>query len=168
MNCSLVACLPQETGSYALLLRCEENRPVQIGHLGTLQLQPGTYVYVGSAFGPGGLRSRLAHHLRLTARPHWHLDYLRRYVKPQAIWYNSIAHRQAHLWAQLLQRSRGARQPLRGFGASDCNCPTHLFFFTGGPSFSGFHRRLYQVSGGRPALKSLILSPDLFSAGYPI
>ncbi len=126
MMLSPVTDVPQNPGNYALLLSCNQNRPVQIGRLGTLQLQPGTYVYVGSAFGPGGLCSRLAH-------------------------------RQEHLWAQLLMRSRGARQPLPGFGASDCSCPTHLFFFVAGPSFVGFRRRLDLTYGDRPFLQYLPL-----------
>lgn len=155
--------LPASSGSYALLLSCRQQRPLPIGRLGTLQLQPGIYVYVGSAFGPGGLRARLGHHLRIAERFHWHLDYLRRATEPLAIWYSTAPSRQEHLWAELLMRSRGSRQPLAGFGSSDCSCPTHLFFFAGTPSFAGFRRRLHQISGRRAALKCLNLSPALSS-----
>jgi len=143
------------SGSYALLLTCRQQRPLAIGRLGTLHLQPGTYVYVGSAFGPGGLRARLAHHLRIAEHFHWHLDYLRQATEPQAVWYSTAAHRQEHLWAKLLTRSRGAQQPLPGFGASDCACLTHLFFFSKEPSFAGFRRRLNQFSGVSPTLRKI-------------
>ena len=40
----------------------------------------GKWYYVGSALEPGGLRVRIAHHARIAARPHWHIDYLRRHT----------------------------------------------------------------------------------------
>jgi len=47
---------------------------IRVGKLGVLPLQPGFYVYVGSAHGPSGLRARLAHHLGPGSRRHWHID----------------------------------------------------------------------------------------------
>lgn len=138
--------LPAAAGTYILLLGCRQNGLVQIGRRGALQVKPGCYVYVGSAFGPGGLRARIAHHLRLTDRPHWHLDYLRRVTLPQAVWYSIAEQRLEHLWARLLAGSRGAGAPLPGFGASDCRCPAHLFFFRAAPSFDGFRRRLRRAA----------------------
>ena len=76
-----------QTGTYALVLASTKAAPVRVGKLGSLQLQPGFYVYVGSAHGPGGLRARLAHHLEPTARPHWHIDYLRAHTNPEEVWY---------------------------------------------------------------------------------
>jgi Domain of unknown function DUF123 len=64
-------------GTYVLVLSSRSTDLIQIGRLGALQLQSGFYVYVGSALGPGGVRARLAHHLKLSRRPHWHIDYLR-------------------------------------------------------------------------------------------
>ncbi len=46
-------------GTYALVLACQKTGRVRIGRLGVLALQPGFYVYVGSAFGSGGLAARL-------------------------------------------------------------------------------------------------------------
>ena len=43
-------------GTYALILSCGTNARIQIGHRGTLQLQAGYYVYLGSALAAGGLR----------------------------------------------------------------------------------------------------------------
>jgi Uri superfamily endonuclease len=39
------------------------------------------YLYVGSAFGRGGLRARVGHHARRAVRFHWHVDYIRRYMR---------------------------------------------------------------------------------------
>lgn len=74
-------------GTYALLLTTAMTMgPVRIGRQNWLTLQaPGWAVYVGSACGRGGVRARLAHHRRLAARPHWHIDYLRYYSPLEAI-----------------------------------------------------------------------------------
>lgn len=44
-----------EPGTYALVLASSKASSVRIGGLSILRLQPGFYVYVGSALGPGGL-----------------------------------------------------------------------------------------------------------------
>ncbi len=55
---------------------------LEIGRLGSFNIIPGFYAYVGSAFGPGGLRARIRHHLESVAQPHWHIDYLLGYAEP--------------------------------------------------------------------------------------
>ena len=69
---------PAEPGTYFLVLRCSSTRAVRVGRLGTMRLLPGYYLYVGSAYGPGGLRARIGHHCHPADRLHWHVDYLRR------------------------------------------------------------------------------------------
>jgi Uri superfamily endonuclease len=61
-------------GTYALILACRRTGAVRVGRLGTMQLQPGAYAYVGSAFGTGGLEARLRHHLLPASQPDWHID----------------------------------------------------------------------------------------------
>lgn len=56
-------------GTYALVLSCTSNIPIQVGRLGTMQLQHGYYVYVASALGPGGLCARIAHHEKPSRGP---------------------------------------------------------------------------------------------------
>jgi hypothetical protein len=74
----LTAGLPTSLpGTYALLLSASHQGVVQIGRLGPLAVQRGFYVYIGSAFGPGSVRARVAHHCRPAPRPHWHIDHLR-------------------------------------------------------------------------------------------
>jgi hypothetical protein len=60
-------------GPYALLLSSATDQLICVGRLGDLRLQPGFYVYVGSPLGTGGVRARLAHHIRAAERPHWHI-----------------------------------------------------------------------------------------------
>src|SRR5271157_4554008 len=116
-------------GTYALILSCASNARIQIGRLGTMQLQRGYYVYLGSALGPGGLRARIAHHQKLATRPHWHIDYLRAHTRLHSVWLNYDGRRQEHEWARALRKVKEATIPFPGFGASDCTCPSHLYFF---------------------------------------
>jgi len=133
--------IPSEPGTYALILAASNPRRIRVGGLGTLAVRRGCYVYVGSAFGPGGLRGRLSHHLRVARRPHWHIDYLRRVARPIGIWYCLDTARREHDWARTLLGMPGASMALRRFGASDCLCDTHLIFFAAAPAFQDFRRR---------------------------
>lgn len=125
-------------GSYALILCAFTHRIVRIGRIGQLSVTPGFYVYVGSAFGAGGIRARLAHHTRIAQRPHWHIDYLRRCALLEETWYTNDPCPREHQWAGLFRRSPGASEPLDGFGASDCQCRSHLFRFARKPSLRSF------------------------------
>ncbi len=129
-------------GSYALIFVCHESREVSVGRLGKLSISPGYYVYVGSAFGPGGVRARTEHHRRISKRPHWHLDYMRPHLQLLEIWSTYDGERREHQWATELSRLRGAKQPFPGFGASDCGCPTHFLQYGYKPSFAAFRRRI--------------------------
>lgn len=121
--------LPQAPGTYLLQFICNQPAMIEVGKAGQLQLLPGIYLYVGSAFGPGGLAARLRHHLReRPVRQHWHLDYLRPYLQPTRLWYTLGPDCWEHDWAQAVPRARGTTVPLQGLGASDCHCRSHLFF----------------------------------------
>ena len=118
--------LPSDPGVYVLVIRVDSFRG-RVGSLGTLELGPGTYAYVGSALGPGGLRSRVGRHLGGRRRLRWHIDYLlssagvrvvRVYVS------RTRARAECPLVAELV--SRGAEPAARGFGSSDCGCTSHL------------------------------------------
>jgi Uri superfamily endonuclease len=131
-----------QPGTYALILTSTEAASIRVGKIGNLQLQPGFYVYVGSARGPGGLRARLAHHLKPTGRLYWNIDYLRAHTIPEEVWFCYDRTLWEHRWARCLGLQRGASIPLPGFGSSDCTCESHLFFFGSQPSRAAFGRRL--------------------------
>jgi len=126
------------SGTYALILFCPGNKLIRIGRLGVLGLRRGFYIYVGSALGPGGLRARVAHHKKVSRRPHWHIDYLRPHTRLDRVWSFYGRARREHRWARLIRALKGASVPMPGFGSSDCCCVTHLFFFTTRPSFKEF------------------------------
>lgn len=143
-------------GTYSLILSCRTNPIIQVGRLGGLQLQPGFYVYVGSALGPGGIAARVAHHERVSPRPRWHIDYLRAHTQLGQVWYTCDPVRREHQWADVFKQARGASIPMVGFGSSDCNCMSHLFRFETRPSPGSFWRRLGTT--GMPPVKRLVIT----------
>ena len=114
------------SGTYALILRNYSKATIQIGRWGRICVKPGYYSYIGSAFGPGGLRARVSRHLRQEKRKHWHIDYLREFMEPVGVWYTHDRQRLEHIWAQSLSEVDGLIST-HGFGCSDCNCDSHLF-----------------------------------------
>jgi len=134
-------------GVYALVLRVR--RPgvcVQVGALGELRFRAGCYCYVGSAL--GGLRGRLGRHLSSRhGRRHWHVDYLRERsrVAGGAVW--RTPHRDECRLSR--QVSRLAEGDVAGFGATDCHCRSHLYYFPTDPT--GLLARI-TLRGRRPRL----------------
>ena len=118
--------LPRKPSSYALVLRVRNPCRIRVGRLGILDFPVGLYIYVGSAFGPGGLRARIKHHMRQSSHPHWHIDFLRRGAQVERVWYLT-GKRMECVWAARLRDAAGMATGVTGFGSSDCRCPTHLF-----------------------------------------
>ena len=140
-------------GTYVLILHHDRARSLKVGSLGSIAVDPGWFAYVGSAFGPGGVAARCRHHHLVSDSPHWHIDYLRAVTSLQQIWFSHDQQRREHQWSELLGRSRGAKRPHSGFGASDCDCSSHLFHFCSIPSFEGFRRRAYRELKGQAAIR---------------
>lgn len=128
-------CPPRTSGTYALLLRNPASRRLMVGRWRELEVRPGYYIYIGSAFGPGGLRARLNRHFRDNKAMHWHIDYLRSVTIPVGAWISYKPDRLEHSWAQRLESLEGLTK-IPGFGCSDCNCSTHLFLSAGAPDRS--------------------------------
>jgi Uri superfamily endonuclease len=152
--------IPATSGTYALLLACPRSRKLRIGRLGERWIPLGWYIYVGSAFGPGGLKSRCLRHLRALRRLHWHIDYLRPAASLQDIWFTLDHVPREHLWAEIIAGLPGADIPIPRFGASDCRCRSHLFHFASTPVLAIFRRRTLQQV---PASASIMA----FSAAVP-
>jgi Uri superfamily endonuclease len=108
---------------------------IKIGRLGILKLQTGYYIYLGSAFGPGGLLARTRRHREKTGPKHWHIDYLKPWIDLRETWYTHDPTRREHQWATALLAETKASVPLPGFGSSDCRCETHLVHFSSKPDF---------------------------------
>lgn len=128
--CSLVGDVaPPLQGTYVLWFDAKQPLSVQWRRDRSALLQPGAYLYVGSALGPGGLQARLRRHTgdATARRPHWHIDYLTGLMRPAEVRFAVGAQSQECTWVQTLAAS-GAYFPARGFGSSDCRqrCPAHL------------------------------------------
>lgn len=120
------------------MLQLESARKIRVGRLGSFDCPRGFYVYVGSAFGPGGLAARLRRHLRPVKRLHWHIDYLRRCSACDQIWFSLSEQRLEHPWAAVLAGLPDALMPIPKFGATDCSCAAHLYFFRRRPRLGEF------------------------------
>jgi len=99
----------------------------------------GRYCYVGSAMGPGGLRARVARHLRQGKPLQWHIDYLT----------SSEGFRPVSVYATPdvpeCRVAQGLSRLFTGhprFGCSDCKCPTHLFLIDEVPRLEALMREL--------------------------
>lgn len=119
--------MEKRPGTYALVLQNESSDEIQVGRWGRLQMCPGYYIYIGSAFGSGGVAARVGRHLRRDKSKRWHIDYMRACAAPVAVWYSYAPERLEHEWAQALT-ARADFDPIPGFGCSDCSCPTHLLY----------------------------------------
>jgi|Deesub1362A_J573_1020465.scaffolds.fasta_scaffold05926_3 Uri superfamily endonuclease len=129
---SPVATLPRAAGTYTLLMELRPGRRLLVGRMGDHDFASGYYLYVGSAHGPGGLRARIARHIKAAWRAarHWHLDYLLPHCALKEVWWTSNPAPLECRWAGLLALL-GSPQPPR-FGASDCRCPGHLLLLAQG------------------------------------
>ena len=119
--------IPIKRGIYHILI--EVSRPVQVevGGLGRITFQPGHYVYTGSA--QRNLRRRLERHLRKAKTLRWHIDYFLRASEIRGILVAEADRKSECLRNRALLRENGAVPAAKGFGSSDCRCPTHLVYF---------------------------------------
>ena len=120
--------ISSQPGTYLLVFHSDQSVSIKVGRLGQLELEPGYYFYIGSAFGPGGVRARVHHHHGISSRPHWHLDYIRPALSLREVWYSIDAVRYEHDWAAILYYTIHMQVPLAGLGSSDCQCESHFFY----------------------------------------
>lgn len=125
--------LPKDKGTYLFLLCNSCNQEISAGKFGKYHFTPGYYLYVGSAFGPGGLNARIDRHFRQEKKLRWHIDFLSTTMKPVECWFHASSDKLECRWNSLLE-SLHDDYPLRGFGSSDCKCPSHLHYFRKKPS----------------------------------
>jgi endonuclease-3 len=112
-------------GTYTLLLALPEPITADIGALGTHVLPAGAYAYTGSALGSGGF-ARVDRHRRVAAGEHdtrhWHIDYLTGHSTADLV----AAVTSPGVDAECAVAGRLPDGPVDGFGASDCDCRSHL------------------------------------------
>jgi Uri superfamily endonuclease len=115
-------------GSYVLIVDCDSPVDIEVGALGEI-IFDGAYAYVGSAFGPGGL-SRVDRHQELAAGDrdtrHWHIDYLLGADSTGLAAVETYPERDIECALATALREAGC-EPVAAFGASDCDCRSHLW-----------------------------------------
>ena len=123
---------PAAPGAYVLLVELSRPLAARAGRSGAT-LAPGRYLYCGSAKGPGGLRARLARHMRQGKRRRWHIDQLTEAGESLGAWITRDMGE-----CDLVAALAALPVPLAGFGSSDCpRCRSHLLFWPMGeaPAF---------------------------------
>ncbi|TKX73311.1 MULTISPECIES: DUF123 domain-containing protein [Halorubrum] len=112
-------------GSYTLVVDLAADATLSAGALGEHRLPAGAYAYTGSALGSGGF-SRVDRHRRTASGDHdvrhWHVDYLLGH--PAARIDRVVRSVGADVECAVAERLPAG--PVDGFGASDCDCPSHL------------------------------------------
>jgi len=122
--CATADAAPSAPGAYILQVDIAENVLVTIAGRSPTELTAGRYLYCGSAKGPGGLRARLARHMRYGKTVHWHIDQLTERGIIIGSWIVPNG-RQCELVAML----GSLPMPIPGFGSSDCRrCRSHLLY----------------------------------------
>lgn len=131
---------PARGGAYVLVLHLDRPLSFGLARKTTASFEPGTYVYSGSAYGPGGIRARLARHFRRDKKLHWHVDRL----TVAASGMEAIAV-EAGSECEIIERLAGSNAfvpVVAGFGSSDCSrCTAHLLQWLGPDSQTGKTRK---------------------------
>ena len=112
-------------GTYTLCLALPHPVEVEVGALGIHRFPAGAYAYTGSALGSGGF-ARVDRHRRVAAGEndtrHWHIDYLTGHPASELVTVVTTV----GVDAECRIARRLPDGPVPGFGASDCDCPSHL------------------------------------------
>ncbi len=116
-----------QKGIYQLLIYVSKPAWIRIGKKGTFRFPRGYYVYTGSA--RNGLAARVERHLRKKKKHFWHVDYLLDHATVKAVHVFTNDQSDECSAGRRMLNSPAAKVIVPGFGASDCNCPTHLAFF---------------------------------------
>jgi endonuclease-3 len=136
-------------GTYTLVLTLDEPATVEVGALGPVAFDRERYAYTGSAFGSGGF-ARVARHRELAAGErdarHWHIDYLLGH--PAAAVERVVRTRDADGECAVARTLAGEFDPLPAFGASDCDCESHLVGATDGEALVTAVERAHAAAGG--------------------
>lgn len=111
-------------GVYVLIVSLEKEHTIKVGQRRTIPFASGFYFYVGSAL--GGLEARIKRHLAREKRHHWHIDYLLDFGKIVEV---LTVPTNKKIECQVAKSISDGLEAINGFGSSDCNCRSHLFYY---------------------------------------
>lgn len=146
-------------GVYYLVIELTQDLMLNAGRLRNLNLTKGTYVYVGSGRGPGGIYKRVLRHYSKSKKVFWHIDYLT--VSDDVKVVNAIAIAENTLNESSLVRLVGMddcfKPTAEGFGCTDVRSDkTHLFKYICDHDVVNYLIRKLVNFGVNPSLISLI------------
>ncbi len=116
-------------GSYILIIFLKEDRVIDVGKLGRFLFPKGYYAYVGSAM--NSIEKRIERYLRRDKKLKWHIDYLLLYGKVVYV-FKIPSEKKIECRVARKIESIG-RIVAKKFGSTDCNCRSHLFYFSYDP-----------------------------------
>lgn len=124
--------LPEAGGIYLVVAALKRPASLRVRSGRVFKLAAGYYGYAGSA--RGGLAPRLARHLKKDKSKHWHVDFLLAGARVDAI---ICAVTDEKLECDFARRLAAGLAAVPGFGASDCGCPSHLFYAAAAAALTG-------------------------------
>jgi Uri superfamily endonuclease len=148
-------------GTYVMVMTLKRSMSLRIGRLETFWLPAGYLLYVGSAFGGGGVRGRTRRHRQAIAPKMWNLDHVKAVARPVEIWWTHFEKKVECRWAMALADLEGYRCPAPGFGSNDCQtCPAHFYHRSDPPSAEAFTERIGQTIPDHGAIFRMALSDE--------
>lgn len=112
-------------GTYCLIIYKNKKETIKIGALGKIEFQKGYYIYIGSAM--NSLIPRLKRHLSDDKKLHWHIDYLLKKSKIIELFYTTSTRK---IECKLAEHINKNQTGVIDFGCSDCQCQSHLVYYT--------------------------------------
>ncbi len=136
----------RDGGAYLCILCLSEDKRVRVGAIGEVDFPKGYYTYVGSAL--KNLDKRMKRHKKRGEKLFWHIDYLREEAECVAV---LPIRTSDDIECELAKSMKGlCSWSVKGFGASDCACKTHLFASRTNPmELRAFHDMLYYFRADR-------------------
>lgn len=137
--------LPAEGGAYVLLVRLDRTVALDIKTFAGATLPAGRYAYCGNAYGPGGIRARVARHLKRDKALRWHVDHLTTAGRIEQVAV-CPGGRECDLVQEILTGGGCAVVP--GFGSSDCRrCSAHLLLIPGSIAAPALQAAIWHGAG---------------------
>lgn len=112
-------------GVYILVISVGKEISINVGALGEIDFRKGLYTYVGSS--QTNLAKRIERHLKRDKRKFWHIDYLLDGNNAKVLktfFKKEKKSEECKIAKRISERSK----LIKGFGSSDCNCKSHLFW----------------------------------------
>lgn len=134
-----------DQGVYIIEMLLKEEKEIEVGKLGTFEFLPGYYYYIGTA--QQNLNTRIERHLSDDKKLRWHIDYLLAEIEVLQV-YSWPGNREVECYLSgKVNRFPAGINPVEGFGASDCDCTSHLFYFNYRPAFKHLIHSVIEEKG---------------------